>query len=88
MEFKRIRCSNLLLNKFLIFSKLQFAFKEPPYEYEFDKMPFDILAGDTRLRECLVRNGDLEKEASDWIDERASFISKFAQIALYPENVS
>ena len=29
----------------------QFKWREPPYEYEHDKMPIDILAGSTQLRE-------------------------------------
>ena len=30
----------------------QFAWRDPPYEYEHDKMPIDILYGSSRLREC------------------------------------
>ncbi|MBD3418848.1 MAG: DUF1343 domain-containing protein [Chitinivibrionales bacterium] len=31
-----------------------FAFNNPPYEYEYGKMPFDILAGDSTWRELLL----------------------------------
>ncbi len=30
-----------------------FAWKEPPYEYEYEKLPFDILAGNSWLREAI-----------------------------------
>ena len=29
----------------------RFAWRDPPYEYEHDKMPIDILAGSSELRE-------------------------------------
>jgi uncharacterized protein YbbC (DUF1343 family) len=32
-------------------------FLEPPYEYEYEKLPFDIITGDDRIREALV-SGD------------------------------
>jgi uncharacterized protein YbbC (DUF1343 family) len=34
----------------------EFKFLPPPYEYEFDKLPIDILLGDIALREQLQRN--------------------------------
>lgn len=42
-----------------------FAWKEPPYEYVFDKMPIDLIIGDRSFRENLERGMDaLELEAS------------------------
>jgi uncharacterized protein YbbC (DUF1343 family) len=42
-----------------------FRWREPPYEYEFEKLPIDILAGSNHLREALDR-GDLIEEIEAW----------------------
>jgi uncharacterized protein YbbC (DUF1343 family) len=62
-----------------------FAFKDPPYEYEFKKMPFDILSGDTQLRQCLTEKLSLEKEQEKWQDDIQTFEKTFHDIAYYPE---
>jgi len=40
--------------------------KLPPYEYETEKMPIDILAGSDRLREGLENGEDLDKMEEGW----------------------
>jgi uncharacterized protein YbbC (DUF1343 family) len=65
-----------------------FAFKDPPYEYETVKMPFDILSGNTRLRECLQRGGNLEELMAGWEKGHREFEKYLRDIALYPERVS
>lgn len=37
-----------------------FSWKNPPYEYEYEKMPFDILAGNSWLREMIEQQTPLE----------------------------
>jgi uncharacterized protein YbbC (DUF1343 family) len=50
----------------------RFAFNEPPYEYEADLMPIDILTGSTAVRELIDGNGSdtellaLSKAPTDW----------------------
>lgn len=43
----------------------QFAWKQPPYEYEFEKLPIDILAGNAWVREAIENLSPLKE-----IDER------------------
>ncbi len=62
-----------------------FAFKEPPYEYEHDKIPFDILSGDSQLRTCLLKGGSLMGQQIKWREERKVFLTLFDDIAYYPE---
>lgn len=38
-----------------------FEWLAPPYEYEYDKMPIDILAGDNTLRECIDQGASLSQ---------------------------
>jgi hypothetical protein len=38
-----------------------FSWKQPPYEYEYTKMPIDILNGSDKLRLWVDTDGDLEE---------------------------
>jgi uncharacterized protein YbbC (DUF1343 family) len=44
----------------------QFKWREPPYEYEHDKMPIDILAGSAALREQIELQVPIEDIAASW----------------------
>jgi uncharacterized protein YbbC (DUF1343 family) len=43
-----------------------FRWKEPPYEYVYDKNPFDVIAGSDALRRSIERGETLEAIESDW----------------------
>lgn len=43
-----------------------FAWREPPYEYEHIKLPFDILAGSTELREQIELRTPIAEIARSW----------------------
>jgi uncharacterized protein YbbC (DUF1343 family) len=60
-------------------------FKQPPYEYEENLMPFDILSGDSVMREVLVSRKSLLIEKDRWAHEIDEFKKEFIQIAFYPE---
>jgi len=60
-------------------------FNPPPYEYEYDLLPFDILSGDDRMREVLTKGLSLQEETERWEASATLFKSEFRQIALYEE---
>jgi uncharacterized protein YbbC (DUF1343 family) len=60
-------------------------FNPPPYEYEYRLMPFDILSGDSRMREVLEKNLSVTDEISRWDASIESFNEEFRQMALYTE---
>jgi uncharacterized protein YbbC (DUF1343 family) len=60
-------------------------FKMPPYEYELNLMPFDILSGDSIMRDVLVARKSLRIEKERWSHEIDEFKKEFRQIAFYPE---
>jgi uncharacterized protein YbbC (DUF1343 family) len=62
-----------------------FTFLPPPYEYEMEKMPFDILSGDDSLRLALLGATSLEQERERWHDGYASFLPLFKECSLYTE---
>lgn len=51
----------------------EFAWKQPPYEYEEVKMPIDILAGTDRLRKDIEAWKNLDEMESWWKEETRAF---------------
>jgi uncharacterized protein YbbC (DUF1343 family) len=60
-------------------------FNDPPYEYEYKLMPFDILSGDNLMRESLLSGTLLRIERQRWDHEIEEFKKEFAGIAAYPD---
>ena len=61
-------------------------FNDPPYEYEYNLIPFDILSGDSGMRKVLENKGSLESEKERWVSEIESFLIEFGKFSAYPEN--
>jgi uncharacterized protein YbbC (DUF1343 family) len=61
------------------------TFNEPPYEYEYRLIPFDILSGDSGMRETLINRKSIKIERERWATENEEFAKEFRQIALYQE---
>jgi uncharacterized protein YbbC (DUF1343 family) len=51
----------------------RFAWREPPYEYERDKEPIDILYGSDRLRATFDAGGDVDALVASWRPEEEAF---------------
>lgn len=54
-----------------------FTWKQPPYEYETEKMPVDILAGTDRLRKEIENGEPLEHMEKWWDEQWREFNKKF-----------
>jgi uncharacterized protein YbbC (DUF1343 family) len=54
-----------------------FTWRPPPYEYETEKMPIDILAGTERLRKDIENGEDLKKMEEWWQEQCMEFNKKF-----------
>ena len=61
------------------------SFKMPPYEYEYKLMPFDILSGDSGMRETLTGRYNIRIEKERWAYEIEEFRKELRQIAFYSE---
>jgi uncharacterized protein YbbC (DUF1343 family) len=57
--------------------------KEPPYEYVYDKNPFDVIAGTARLREAIERGEELHEIVASWQEELEEFKSGRERFLLY-----
>ena len=60
-----------------------FAWRPPPYEYEHDKQPIDILAGSPALREALDSGARAEQIAAGWPESHRAFLAAREACLLY-----
>jgi uncharacterized protein YbbC (DUF1343 family) len=60
-----------------------FAWREPPYEYEYGRPPIDILYGSAELRETLDAGGDPLALAGGWPDALRPFLEIRSRFLLY-----
>ncbi|HDZ40078.1 MAG TPA: DUF1343 domain-containing protein [Bacteroidetes bacterium] len=58
-------------------------FKDPPYEYEEELMPFDILSGDSSLRMTISDSSPLNQERERWKNDIEQFNREFKVFSLY-----
>lgn len=61
-----------------------FAWKEPPYEYEDTRNPFDVIAGTTTLRAQIEARTPLDEIAAGWEAGVRAFTALRAPYLLYP----
>ncbi len=60
-----------------------FAWRQPPYEYEHDKWPIDILAGSSTLREAIDAGASAADIAAVWPETHADFLAARADVSIY-----
>jgi len=61
----------------------RFAWRDPPYEYEHEKRPFDILAGSTDVREQIERGTPARDIARSWLPGVDEFMKVRERFLLY-----
>jgi uncharacterized protein YbbC (DUF1343 family) len=71
--FKPVLAATLLTEAFRQANVEAFRWREPPYEYEHIKLPFDILAGTADTREQIERGVPAEEIARSWEPAMAAF---------------
>lgn len=72
-----------LLSATIEFWDSDFKWKEPPYEYEYKKLPIDILAGSTEFREALEARLPVEEIISSWKQDESNFAKRRQQFLFY-----
>lgn len=71
--FMPYRTSLALLQAILHLYPEEFRYKNPPYEYEYQRLPLDLILGDTALRRQLAEGCDLLELERQWGHGLASF---------------
>ena len=61
----------------------QFDWKSPPYEYEFEKLPIDLISGDHKIRQQLEMLEPIEEMESAWQEDISHFKALSQKFHLY-----
>jgi len=81
--FRPVMTGVALIAMFRQLDSGRFAWRQPPYEYEHDKMPIDILAGSDVLRTQVESGVPANEIAASWKEDEAAFSRLRAQYLLY-----
>lgn len=83
-SFPAVEAGVVLIDAFRRADPSAFAWREPPYEYEYVKKPIDILAGSSRLREALEAGVNARALAAEWQPAVAEFLKVRDRFLIYP----
>ncbi|MCK5313189.1 MAG: DUF1343 domain-containing protein [Desulfobacteraceae bacterium] len=81
--FKPYKTSLILLQEIMKLYKDDFKFKPPPYEYEYDKLPMDLILGSKELRKKIENHEDIDKIEQSWQKDLDTFIKTSKEFYLY-----
>jgi uncharacterized protein YbbC (DUF1343 family) len=81
--FKPVLVGVALAGMFRRANPEKFAWRQPPYEYEHDKMPIDILAGSSTLREQIEADVPATEIAASWRKDEEEFRTLRERFLLY-----
>lgn len=82
-DFAPVMAGVSLLRECYGLAPRQFAWRDPPYEYVHDKMPFDILAGSGTLRAQIETQVPLAEIAASWRSGETEFAAAIRSYLLY-----
>lgn len=66
VSFLPYRTSLVLLQAFMKLYPDLFEYKSPPYEYEYERLPMDLILGDTNLRQSLEQGENVLDLENGW----------------------
>ncbi len=82
-RFLPYRTSLALLQAAIELYPGQFVYKEPPYEYEFTRLPMDLILGDNRIRAALEQGQAIVELERSWQEELTGFLARRSTVLLY-----
>ena len=81
--FKPVLTGVALIQMFRRLDPQNFAWRQPPYEYEHEKLPIDILAGSDVLRRQIESDLTPQSIAESWREDEAAFEHERRPYLLY-----
>jgi uncharacterized protein YbbC (DUF1343 family) len=81
--FRPYRTSLSLLQAVMHLYPEAFAYKKPPYEYEYDRLPIDLILGDSRIRQALEQGESVLELENSWQKELDDFDNLRRDVFLY-----
>lgn len=82
--FQPCLISLALLSAVLREAKTHFAWREPPYEYETERLPIDLILGDTGLRRAVEGGAEPLDLREGWQGDLSRFQEERRAFLLYP----
>ncbi|MCB2184242.1 MAG: DUF1343 domain-containing protein [Desulfobulbaceae bacterium] len=84
-RFRPYRTSLCLLQAIMKLYPEDFAFKTPPYEYEFEKLPLDLILGSKNVRESIERGTDIVELEQSWLGDLQEYDAIRRKYFLYED---
>jgi uncharacterized protein YbbC (DUF1343 family) len=81
--FQPVEAGVALIEAFRAADPERFRWKEPPYEYEYDKVPIDCLAGSSQLRQQVDAGVPARDIARSWEPDVAAFLKVRDRFLMY-----
>jgi uncharacterized protein YbbC (DUF1343 family) len=81
--FKPVLTGVALIEAIRAAAPSQFSWRKPPYEYEHEKEPIDILAGSPALRESIDAGATADDIAAEWRRDVETFMKLRQSFLLY-----
>lgn len=81
--FLPYRTSIALLQAVMCLYPEQFSYKKPPYEYEYERLPMDLILGDSALRKALEEGESVTSLEEKWQPELEHFQQERKKYLLY-----
>ena len=82
-QFLPYRTSLALLQALLQLYPEHFAYKKPPYEYEFERLPMDLIIGDSAIRTGIEPGVPVLDLEQSWHGELNGFLERRQAVLLY-----
>lgn len=82
-DFRPVKTTLCILHAFLSLHPQHFRWKQPPYEYVTDRLPIDILFGNSWIREALERGDAPDAIEARWLGALQAFGARRSKYLLY-----
>ncbi|HEB68820.1 MAG TPA: DUF1343 domain-containing protein, partial [Desulfobulbus sp.] len=81
--FKPYRTGLALLQALLLLYPEEFSYKDPPYEYEFERLPMDLILGDQAVRIGLEQGIEIAELECSWQEDLHRYRDRIKPVLLY-----
>jgi len=83
IAFRPYRTSLALLQAVLTLYPEEFSYKAPPYEYEFERLPMDLILGDQGVRKRLEQGENIVALEESWAEPLKEYRQRVRAVSLY-----
>jgi uncharacterized protein YbbC (DUF1343 family) len=81
--FRPYRTSLALMQAVMLLYPGTFTYKKPPYEYEYERLPMDLILGDRQVRQALEQGKSLLDMENSWQNDLQAFEKLRREVFLY-----